>query len=97
MGRRPIRLLETVLRYALLVRIMSVVISVRVPRKLKEQMDMLKGYVNWSEEIRRFLEKRVEEARRLKILEEVRRVIESLPEVPRGTVTSYVREDRDSN
>ena len=76
---------------------MSVVISVRIPRKLKEQMDMLREYVNWSEEIRRFLEKRVEEARRMKVLGEVRRVIENLPEVPRGTVTSYVREDRDSN
>ncbi len=76
---------------------MSVVISVRIPRKLKEQMDMLREYVNWSEEIRRFLEKRVEEARRMKVLGEVRRVIENLPEVPRGTITSYVREDRDSN
>lgn len=77
--------------------IMSVVISIRIPRKLKEQMDMLREHVNWSEEIRRFLEKRVEEIRRMKVLEEVRRVIEGLPEVPRGTVTSYVREDRDSN
>lgn len=76
---------------------MSVVISVRIPRKLKEQMDMLKKYVDWSEEIRRYLEKRVEEVRRMKVLEEVRRVIESLPEVPRGTITSYVRRDRDSN
>ncbi|MEM1611337.1 MAG: hypothetical protein QXQ57_06800 [Sulfolobales archaeon] len=76
---------------------MSVVVSIRVPRKLKEQMDMLKDYVNWSEEIRRFLEKRVEELRRRRVLEEVRKVIEQLPEVPRGVVTQYVREDRDSN
>ena len=76
---------------------MSVVISVRIPRRLKEQMDMLRDYVDWSEEIRRFLEKRVEEARRMKVLEEVRRVVESLPEVPRGTITSYVREDRNSS
>ncbi|MEM4970695.1 MAG: hypothetical protein QXE01_05525 [Sulfolobales archaeon] len=60
-------------------------------------MDMLKDYVNWSEEIRRFLEKRVEELRRRRVLEEVRKVIEQLPEVPRGVVTQYVREDRDSN
>ncbi len=75
---------------------MSVVISVRIPKKLKEQMDMLKRYVNWGEEIRRFLEKRVEEVRRMVVLEEVRNVIEQLPEVPRGTVTKYVREDRNN-
>jgi len=76
---------------------MSVVISLRVPRKLKEKMDLLKDSVNWSEEVRRFLEKRVEELYRLRVLSEVRKVIEQLPEVPRGTVTRYVREDRDSN
>jgi len=76
---------------------MSVVISVRIPRKLKEEMDALRKYVNWSEEIRRFLEKRVKEARKIIVLKEVRNVIEKLPEVPRGTITSYVREDRDSN
>ncbi len=75
---------------------MSVVISVRIPRKLKEEMDRLSTEVNWSEEIRRFLEARVEELKRVKVLREVRRVIEKLPEVPRGTVTRYVREDRDS-
>ena len=75
---------------------MSVVISIRIPRRLKEKMDSL-GDVNWSEEVRRFLEKRVEELRRRKVLEEVRRVIEQLPEAPRGTVTRYVREDRDSH
>jgi len=76
--------------------VLSVVISIRIPRRLKEKMDSL-GDVNWSEEVRRFLEKRVEELRRRKVLEEVRRVIEQLPEVPRGTVTRYVREDRDSH
>jgi len=76
---------------------MSAVISVRIPRKLKEEMDKLRDVVNWNEEIRRFLESKVEELRRIKVLKEVRRIIEQLPEVPRGTVTSYLREDRDSN
>ncbi len=76
---------------------MSVVVSVRIPRKLREEMDKLRDIVDWSEEIRRFLERRVEELKRVKVLKEVRRVIEELPEVPRGTVTGYVREDRDSH
>lgn len=77
--------------------IMSCVISVRIPRRLKEKMDLLKGDINWSDEIRRFIEAKVEEYWKLKVLREVRSVIEQLPEVPRGTVTGYVRKDRDSN
>lgn len=76
---------------------MSVVISVRVPRRLKEEMDRLSGYVNWSEEIRRFLEERVRELRRKRVLEEARRVIKRLPEAPPGTAARYVRDDRDSH
>jgi hypothetical protein len=60
-------------------------------------MDKLRAAANWNEEIRRFLESRVEELHRIEVLKEVRRIIEQLPEVPRGTVTSYLREDRDSN
>ena len=75
---------------------MSVVISVRIPRELKEKMNSLRDVVNWSEEIRRFLEKRVKELYREEVLREVRRVIEMLPEVPKDTVTGYVREDRNS-
>ena len=60
-------------------------------------MDKLSGYVNWSEEIRRFLEGRVKELRRKRVLEEARKVIEGLPELPPGTAVRYVREDRDSH
>ncbi len=74
----------------------STVISVRIPKKLKEKMDALKDAVNWSEEIRKFLEKRVEELHRRKILEEIRRILEEIPETPKGTAAKYVREDRDS-
>jgi len=60
-------------------------------------MDKLRDVANWNEEMRRFLESRVEELHRIEVLKEVRRIIEQLPEVPRGTVTSYLRGDRDSN
>ncbi|OYT54903.1 MAG: CopG family transcriptional regulator [Desulfurococcales archaeon ex4484_217_2] len=59
-------------------------------------MDELKDMVNWSEEIRKFLEKRVEELHRRKVLEEIRKVLEKIPESPKGTAAKYVREDRDS-
>ena len=76
---------------------MSDVFSIRVPREVKRKMESLKDLVDWNEEIRKFLESRVDELYRRKVIEEVRRIIENLPETPRGTVTAYVREDRDSN
>ena len=76
---------------------MSAVVSFRIPRELKEKMHELREFVNWSEEVRKFLEEKVKEYSRKKALRDVRAVIESLPEVLRGTVTKYVREDRDSN
>jgi len=75
---------------------LSTVISVRISKKLKEKMDELKDLVNWSEEIRKFLEKRVKELHRRKVLEEIRKVLEKIPESPKGTAAKYVREDRDS-
>ena len=71
---------------------MSTVVSFRIPRELKEKMRELGEFVNWSGEVRKFLEEKVKEYSRKKALREVRSVIESLPEVPK-----YVREDRDSN
>lgn len=76
---------------------MSNVLSIRIPKEVKRKMELLKDVVDWNEEIRRFLESRVDELYRRKVIEEVRRVIERLPEMPRGTVTAYVRGDRDSN
>lgn len=75
---------------------MSDVLSVRIPRDVKNKMELLKEVVDWNEEIRRFLESRVDELYRVKVIEEVRKVIEKLPEMPRGAVTSYLREDRDT-
>jgi len=75
---------------------LSAVISVRIPKRLKSEMDEFSGEVNWSEEIRKFLEKRVRELRKEKTLARVRSIIERLPEQPQGTAAGYVREDRDS-
>jgi hypothetical protein len=42
------------------------------------------------------LRSKINKLYRRKVIEGVRRIIEKLPEVPRGTVTAYVRSDRDS-
>ena len=76
---------------------MSVTISFRVPKELKKKMDELRGTINWSEELRRYLERRIREYEQSKAIEELEKVIESLPPLPRGTAVGYVREDRDSH
>lgn len=76
---------------------MSVVVSVRISKELKKKIEQLKNIVDWNVEIRRFLEERVKEFYRREKIAEIRRVIEMLPEMPRGSVTNYGRGDRDSN
>ena len=74
---------------------MSVVFSVRIPRKLKEEMEKLKDLVDWRSEIVAFIEERVRMYKRMKALQEINRMLEELPETPRGLAERVVREDRD--
>jgi len=74
---------------------MSVVFSVRIPRKLKEEMEELKDLVDWRSEIVAFIEERVRMYKRMKALQEITRMLEELPETPRGMAGRIVREDRD--
>ncbi len=76
---------------------MSVVLSIRIPKKLKEEMDELKDLVDWPKEIREFLEKRVQRYRRMKVLREIDKELEKLPPTPRGLAARLVREDRERN
>ncbi len=76
---------------------MSVTVSFRIPREVKKKMDELRGTINWSEEIRRFIERRIMEIEQVKALNELEKLVESLPVSPRGIAVKYVREDRDSH
>jgi len=49
---------------------MGNVISIRVPPEIKREMDELKGEVNWSEEIREFIKKKIKEHKKRKALQE---------------------------
>lgn len=64
---------------------------------MKEKMDELRGVIDWPEEIREFIRRRVEECLRLRALEEVSRELERLPKTPRGLAARLVRGDRDSH
>ncbi|WP_367884233.1 hypothetical protein [Thermococcus sp. JCM 11816] len=77
---------------------MGSVVSVRVPPDVKREMDELKGEINWSEEIREFIKKKIKEYRKKKALQEVVSYIQTLPEAPKGgTAQKLVRDDRDSH
>ena len=76
---------------------MSVVVSFKVRREVKERMDRFRGRVDWAEELRRFVEERLRE---LEAEENLRRVVEELERIgvgaPKGFAVASVREDRDS-
>ncbi|AEM38360.1 hypothetical protein Pyrfu_0489 [Pyrolobus fumarii 1A] len=73
---------------------MSVVISVRVPRRLKEELERLG--INYSAAVREFLEELVrrEKARRLR--DEMERLRRSIGRVEGNLAAEFVREDRDA-
>jgi len=50
-----------------------------------------------SEEIRDSIGRRVNEIEQRRVFEELEALIQKLPRMPRGSITRYVREDRDSN
>ncbi|MEM0496104.1 MAG: hypothetical protein QXE95_01360 [Candidatus Nitrosocaldus sp.] len=71
------------------------VISIRVPKRLKEMMKEVD--IDWSEEIRRFIEAKVKEHRKRLAVEEVEDMLDGIKGAERGTAERYVREDRDSH
>jgi len=75
----------------------STVITVRISKELKKKMDALRGKVNWSKEIRAFIERVIREYEQMEAIEELESLIKSLPSAKEGTAHKLVREDRDSN
>ena len=71
------------------------VITVRVPEELKLKMKELD--INWSEEIRKFIQRRVDEEERGRKIGEALEILKRTPvSVERGFSAKSVREDRDS-
>ncbi len=71
------------------------VISFRLPEKMKE--DMKKVDINWSEEMRKFIERTVRKYRKEQSIKKIDSLLKILPEADKGTASKYVREDRDSD
>ena len=76
---------------------MGSIISIRVPPELKREIDRLRDEINWSKEIREFIKKKIEEHKKRKVIREVVRYIEKLPEAPKGSIQKLMRGDRDSH
>jgi hypothetical protein len=77
--------------------VVSTVLSIRIPKKLREEMEKLKDVTDWRSEIIAFIEEKVKAYKRLRALQEMDKILEELPETPRGLAAKLVREDRDSN
>ena len=73
------------------------VVSVKVPRQVKEEMEKTKDSVKWADEIRRFIIGKLEEESRRKGIEDAERVLRGVRRLPKGTAEQLVREDRDSH
>ena len=73
------------------------VVSVKIPKRVKEKMKEYGDVVNWPEEIRGSIIAKIEEVERSRALEEAIKLLEGIPSTPRGTARSLVREDRDSH
>jgi len=73
------------------------VVSIRVPREIKNRMEALKDVVDWPEEIRGFIARRIEEVERIRNVEAVEELLKDLPKQPRGSISSLVRESREGH
>lgn len=75
---------------------MSAVVSFKVPADVKKRMERLKKYVNWNEELRSYLIRRLEELEREINIRRVVELLKKVGGVPSGTAAALIREDRDS-
>ena len=75
---------------------MSTVISIRIPKNLKDKMGKFKE-INWSELIRGFIEEKIAQLELEEALKEVEEHLKDIPELPKGTVARWMRSDRESH
>ena len=72
---------------------MSVVIGVRVPKWLKDELERLR--INYAKEIREYLEKRVREEKLKRILGEIAEIRRRIGRVEGNLAAEFIREDRE--
>jgi len=73
---------------------LSVVIGIRVPRKLKEELEELE--IDYTKEIKEFLARRVREEKAKKLAREVEEFKSRLKPIRGNLSAEFIREDRDA-
>ena len=75
---------------------MSKIITFKVSPEIRERMKKFRGKVNWSAEIRRFIQQRLEELEREERLESLAEELKNASwSIPQGFSKRSVREDRE--
>jgi len=74
---------------------MNQVISIRVPEQTRSEMKKLRRSINWNQEIRDFISKRIDDKKKDDILASVTERLKKIPALPSGSAAELVRADRD--
>ncbi len=74
---------------------MNQIISIRVPEQTRSEMKKLRRSINWNQEIRDFISKRIDDKKKDDILASVTQRIKKTPVIPSGSAAELVRADRD--
>jgi len=72
---------------------MITVTGIRVPKKLKEELDRLN--IKYHDEIRRFFEKRIREEKMKHIMKKIEAIRKQTEKTDKNTAAEFIREDRD--
>ena len=74
---------------------MNQIISIRVPEQTRSEMKKLRRSINWNQEIRDFISKRIDDKKKDDILASVTERLKKIPALPSGSAAELVRADRD--
>jgi hypothetical protein len=73
------------------------VISIRVSEETWSEMKKLRRFINWNQEIRAFIQKRVDDKKKDDVLTSVTELLKKNPALPSGSAAQLVRSDRDGH
>lgn len=74
---------------------MNTVFSIRVPEQTRSEMKKFREFINWNQEIRNFIQKRIEDQKKDDVLALVTELLTKNHELPSGSAAQFVRSDRD--
>ncbi len=72
---------------------MSVVISIRIPKKMKKELEEL--HIDYTKEIKMYLIKRIREERIKKILNELDKIQKEIGYIKGNNAAKFIREERE--